>query len=272
MKLKSRIKADEFEKLADPLKECYTKQSDGDYELDADVEQHSTVRGMRTTMTKSVEESKKAREARKSLLEKLGIEDSDEADAKIEEYLALKADAEKQRGKKMLDEGKVAELVAEQVNTQVGAMKKDHDKQIKAVVAERDSFRNLAERGLVDSALSQALDLAGAKAKTKPFLLLKGKETYRLVGDKVVAMDGDKPLFGKDGTTPLSMSEWAEQQREAADVMFEASTGGGANGGTTKQLPGAFQLTREQARDTALYRTTKEAAEKVGKEVVILPQ
>lgn len=264
MKLKARVKADEFEKLADPLKELYVKQADGEYELDADVEGHSTVRGMKTALDKEKDDRRKVRERFKATLEKMGIEDDDEIEAKLDELVALKAEAEKQRGKKMLDEGKVEELLAERVS----GMKKDYDKKLATVTGERDSFRTVAERALVDSALTAALVAAGVKPKALPYLLLRGKETYRLVGENVVAMDGDKPLFGKDGQSPLSMSEWSETRREEADMMFEASTGGGANGGT-RTVPGAFNLTREQARDPNLYRQTKEAAAKAGKEVTI---
>jgi hypothetical protein len=99
-------------------------------------------------------------------------------------------------------------------------------------------------------------------------VLLRGKQIFRLDGERVIAMDGDKPKFGKDGQSPLAMGEWLDGLREEAQHLFEPSTGGGAVGGA-RTGPTAYTLTREQARDPAKYRATKEAAEKAGQELVI---
>jgi hypothetical protein len=265
VKLKSVLKVEDFDKLDEPVKAFYLKRADGMYELDADVEESTSVRGLKSAFEKEKEESKKARGARKALMEKLGIEDSDEADAKIEALLALQTEAEKVRGKKMLDEGKVQELV----NEQVAAMKKDHDKQILKLTGERDTYRTTAERAMVDGALQSAAVAAGVKKTALLDVLLRGKQVYRLDGGNVVAFDGDKQKFSKDGQTPLAMGEWLEGLREEAGHLFEPSTGGGANGGVRAVAGGAFQLSREQARDPAAYRATKEAATKAGKDVTI---
>lgn len=63
---------------------------------------------------------------------------------------------------------------------------------------------------------------------------------------KLTAMAGDAPIYGADGMTPMTPSEWLVKLKEEAPYFFQGSNGGGAGGDpvhkvhgrTTEQLKG----------------------------------
>jgi hypothetical protein len=51
---------------------------------------------------------------------------------------------------------------------------------------------------------------------------------------QLVAKDGDAIIYGADGATPMSPSEWVRGKlREQAPYFYKNSSGGGATGGGT---------------------------------------
>jgi hypothetical protein len=169
----------------------------------------------------------------------------------------LAAQAQKIKERKLIDAGKLDELVAERT----AAMKADYEKQIGSGTATQAALTRQLEALVVDNALRDAAAKASVRPTAVEDFLLRGKQLFRLQDGKAVPFDGDKAIYGKDGE-PLSMSEWAGSLSERAPHLFETSTGTGATGSTGAAATGGKTMTRAQFE--ALGTTERMAAAKGG--------
>lgn len=151
----------------------------------------------------------------------------------------LATKAAKERDKKLIDAGKVDELVSERVK----AMQSDFEKNLKAVSSERDGMRQQLEGLLIDTAIRDAAAKAGVRATAVEDVLLRGRSTFRLVEGKAAAMDGDKQIFGKNGD-PVTIDEWVSDLIDRAPHLFEQSQGGGSRQGTGAPALAAGRISR----------------------------
>lgn len=156
---------------------------------------------------------------------------------------------QKLRDKKLLEAGKVDELLAERT----AAMKAEYEKQIGKLTKELTGATGQLERLLIDNAIQTESAKAGVRTTALEDVLLRGRARFKLQDGKAVPVDQDgKVIFGKDGTNPQSISEWLADLAPAAPHLFEASTGGGAKPGPTGQA-GQKQMKRKdwEAKDPA---------------------
>lgn len=171
----------------------------------------------------------------------------------VEAYRTLTERAQKEKDKKLIDAGKVDELVASRVE----AMRAEYDKTTGLLTGERDSAKKQLESLLVDGALRDAAIKAGVRPTAVDDVLLRGRQTFRVVDGKAAAFAGDKALYGKD-SEPLAVGEWIAGLSEAAPHLFEPSTGGGAPGGQPSGKAG--KVTMKRAAWNALAPADKQAA------------
>ncbi len=139
-----------------------------------------------------------------------------------DEARKLAEQAQKQRDKKLVDAGRVDELLAERV----AAMKAEFDKQTGTLASERDKLSTQLGGLVVDGAIRDAAMKAGVRPTAVEDVLLRGRVVFRLQDGKAVAFDGDKPLFGKAGE-PLDVTEWVNGLADRAPHLFEPSRGAG---------------------------------------------
>lgn len=150
------------------------------------------------------------------------------------EYSKMKKQLEEMEDKTLIDDGKIDELVA----LRTERMRKDFESQAAKLTeakesAEKSSTENRTrlEKVLIDSQISQAVTGKGTVRKgAMPDILSRAKETWRLDDDGnpvAVNQDGSK-RYGKDGSKPLSMDEWAGDLLNEAGFLFEGSSGGGS--------------------------------------------
>jgi len=101
-----------------------------------------------------------------------------------------------------------------------------------------DAQQALARKDL-ESALQTAGLKAGVEEKALPDYLRRGVEVFGFDGEgKVVAKNGDTPLYSKDcPAEPLGMEEWASGLSTEAPHLFKPSKGGGANPGPGGPVP-----------------------------------
>lgn len=263
MALKAVVKS--LDEVDEAVRSLYAKRRDGSYELDVDVSGHSGVSEIQSQFEDAKSTRDKAKKAQREFLERLGVESVEDAAKTVDDLLKLKKDADSNRTKKLLDEGKLEEILTERT----AEMKRAHEAALKKLQEDNGTLRGIAERAMVDQSLLAAATTAGVRNTAMTDVLLRGKQVFHLDGDKVIAKDGEKTRFGSDGN-PLTMSEWLEKLHEDAPHLFEPSNGGGATGGSRQGGSDGFTLTREQARDPATYRNAKERAAKEGKDLVIL--
>ncbi|MDD4931633.1 MAG: hypothetical protein PHG66_05840 [Candidatus Colwellbacteria bacterium] len=137
--------------------------------------------------------------------------------------------------KKLLEEGKVEELVAQKTER----MRLDYEEQIKqltAALGERDtkltSTSQRLSEVLIDSEITKAVNAVGVVRKeAMTDIISRGRRTWHLEDNKPTPKEGDRLLYGKDGKAPLTFEEWAQALVIQAPFLFEPSSGGGAGGG-----------------------------------------
>jgi len=106
---------------------------------------------------------------------------------------------------------------------------------------------------------------AGVRASAVEDVLLRGRQTFRLVDGKAAAFEGDRPSYGKSGE-PLDVHEWLAGMADKAPHWFEASTGGGSKAGSPNL--GAAGKTMTRAAFDALPNGDKHATIKGGMTIV----
>lgn len=146
----------------------------------------------------------------------------------LDRYRELVDKAEKERSRKLIDAGKVDELVAERVN----AMKADHDKEVKRLADENARITSQLEGLVIDGAIRDAAMKAGARPEAIEDFLYRGRQIYRLQDGRAVPMEGDRPIYGKSGA-PMEIGEWVSTLTEKAPHLFTPSVGSGARAGAT---------------------------------------
>lgn len=262
--------------MADVLKAEYVKDGDG-FVLDADITDHPKARGLHASVQATREERDKLKTELKALADKLGDLDPEKAREALKRIHELDE-------KKLLDEGKVEELFQKRTER----MRAEHENALKAATAKIGELEQVvgSTRGrlsevLIDNAIAQQATASGVKASGLAPLLLIAK--HGLPNGKVPRweLDGDKPVpknadgtvkIGKDGTTPMALDEWFSVARSELADLFEPNRGAGAahSSGTQQGAGGRFVLTREQAKDFAVYKRAAAEAEKAGQVVTVV--
>lgn len=153
----------------------------------------------------------------------------------LDEIAEMKKKIQAIDDKKMIDAGKIDELVAQKVER----MKSDFESQIKKMTkALEDKDTELGKTTgrlaevLIDSEITKAVNGVGVVRKeAMRDIVARGRQTWKLEEGKPIPKEGDKILYGKDGKAALTFEEWATALLDTAPFLFESSGGGGAGGG-----------------------------------------
>lgn len=153
----------------------------------------------------------------------------------LDEYQSLRAEKDAQRDQKLIEEGKVEELINERVHR----MSQNFEKEKMTLQEQLDQLNNQAttykrkyDDSIVEQKLINAASRAGVRNEATTDVLNRAKQIWRNSeeGD-LVAMQGDNHLYGKDGRKPLEVEEWFESLADEAPHLFKNSEGSGALGG-----------------------------------------
>jgi hypothetical protein len=130
--------------------------------------------------------------------------------------------------KKLLDAGKVDELVA----GRIGTMKSDYETQLKDRDDKLSTSNRQLESLLIDSAVRSASNpTEGAQVIPSAIddVLLRAKTVYRIVDGVATPIDSKgQVIYGANGTDPMSIGEWMKGLLKTAPHLFAGSQGGGA--------------------------------------------
>jgi hypothetical protein len=78
-------------------------------------------------------------------------------------------------------------------------------------------------------------------------LVLRARSTYTLdKGQPVPKNEKGEVIYGKDGTTPMSIDDWMTGLKKTAPHLFRGSSGSGANGGRNNGQVDMSKLTPSQ--------------------------
>ena len=138
-----------------------------------------------------------------------------------EEYTRLKEEAEARDKKKMLDAGKVDELLEKQK----AQLEEKSSKDIAALTAERDELSTLNRKLLLTDVL-KAEALKNAAHETALGDIVSRADVWQLQDGKPVAVDGEGTPILKEGRH-ITMTEWLTDLQTSAPHLFKTSSGGG---------------------------------------------
>lgn len=256
--------------LPEALRGLYIEQ-DGKFVLDAEVEEHPKVGGLKSALKKERDAVATADKEFRALRERIGDMDPDKAREALKQIQAL-AD------KKLLDEGQIDELL----KTRTDRMKADHDTQVtafKTQLAERDAKLKGLSDTLRTMRVNDQIKTLAIDKKVRREAVDDAIARFTQIGidgvkwdidenGQVVAKRGDQIAYGKDATRPMPFDEGFEILAQKAPHLFEASSGGGA----MKAAGGGGQsyvLSAAESKDPTRYREAKAAAEKAGQTLTI---
>jgi hypothetical protein len=158
-----------------------------------------------------------------------------------DEAKRLLTEAQKVKDKKLIDSGKMEEVLAERT----AAMKAEHEKQVKALSDQLGTTTSQLEKLLVDNSIQTFASKAGVRETAMEDVLLRGRNLYKVKEGKAVPIAPDgKIIYGKDGVTPQSMEEWLSGLTTVAPHLFKESKGGGADNSTRTGPTGAKTMRR----------------------------
>ena len=155
--------------------------------------------------------------------------------AKYDEALKALDELEDLREKKMIEEGKMDEVLAERTEK----MRATYEGKIEGMQRKLEQVTETGSKAtirlndtLVDSAVHQAISNVGVLRKGAVFdVVHRAKGTWKLDDEQnLVPMKDEKVMYGKDGDNQLTMEEWARDLLEDAPYLFESSKGAGSRG------------------------------------------
>lgn len=148
-----------------------------------------------------------------------------------EEMRKLAAEKKRLEEEAQIKAGEIDKVIAARVT----AVKGELEKQLTVATAERDTLMARLSTIQIDQAVVTEAGKRGLRATAGPDIMARARSVFRLVNGAPVAFesDGKTGRVGKDGVTPLTVSEWIEGQVSEAPHLFEGNAGGGAAGGGT---------------------------------------
>ena len=241
-----QLKIDSLEDVHEDIRGAYVKARSGDgFELDfAQIKEHPGVAKIRQTANEIDKKRVDGEKALAALEEKYGDLDPEVARA------AMKA-AEEAGDKKMIEAGKIDELVG----NKVAKMKTDFEKQMAAktkVIDELTAGRAALSAELADikiyDAIKDAALTKGARKEALQDIKSRAKGTWSLKDGKPTAMNGEEEVYGKAGEA-LSIGEWVETLAAESPHLFEPNKGGSAPGSDSSAFSGAKIVSPAHAGD-----------------------
>jgi hypothetical protein len=154
--------------------------------------------------------------------------------------------------KELIKKGDVDKVIENRVKT----MRAEMENKITELTAKLDRSTGQLTILTVDNAVTAEAVKKGIQQTAIPDITTRARSIFKVEDGKPVAKSGDQVIFGRDGTTPLSITEWVEKQTTEAPHLFVQNQGGGAGGsgaggagGTSKEAnpwkKDSFNLTKQ---------------------------
>ena len=133
------------------------------------------------------------------------------------------------KDKKLIDEGKIEELMEERSKL----MREEHNKVIESMKGEQSNLTKKLEHLLIDSAVRDSAVKAGVVDTAIDDVVLRSQAIFSIKDGKAVPHDSNgNVIFGDGNSNPMEVSEWVKGLTESAPHLFNASTGGGSKHGS----------------------------------------
>lgn len=118
------------------------------------------------------------------------------------------------------------------VNLRVTNMKKDLETRLNGTESQLQQANAQLAVLMIDNAVRQEAVKNGALPTALDDLVLRARTVYTMEKGQAVPKDGSgQVIYGKDGQTPMAMSDWIASLKKTAPHLFAGSQGSGAGGG-----------------------------------------
>lgn len=190
------------------------------------------------------------------ILEQLGGADG------ISKLVEFKTRLEKDDLGKLLAEGKHDEWYEKRTS----ALRQDHENQVTALSdklsesgKQVDAALNRVRKMALRSEVVTACKESGVEASAMEDVQLRAERDFEYDADSdalVIRDENGGTVFGKDGSSPKTVGEWLEEQKEGSRHWFPPSKGGSAGGAGGPAAPGGAEDISKMPMDQ--YRATRE--------------
>lgn len=149
-------------------------------------------------------------------------------------YEDLKKKAKEFEEKQWIEAGEFDKVV----DNRVSQMKTDYDTKYNDLSSKYDLSQRQLESLLIDNKVQSVSAKIGIQPTALDDVLLRAKSTFKIKDGAAVASDKDgNIIYGKDGTTPMGIDDWAVNLKTNAPHLFLNSQGGGAQGSNGSGKP-----------------------------------
>jgi hypothetical protein len=144
-------------------------------------------------------------------------------------YKELQTLQRKLQEKELIDKGEVDKVV----ELRVQAMKDEHTTLATTLQTTLAAANARLETLLVHDVVKTEALKQGIVATAVDDVVLRAMTVYKMENGNPVPKGADgKIIYGKDGTTPMPVTEWLIGLKKTAPHLFQGSQGSGARGGT----------------------------------------
>jgi len=151
------------------------------------------------------------------------------ADIDLDQYAEMMQRARDQKDKKLIDAGKIDELLEERTKR----MQEDHAKAYNGLKDENSTYQRQLEGLMIDAAVRDHAAQHGVAPTAIDDVLLRAKAVFKLKDGQAVPMDGDGNVIYQAGATePMGVDQWVKGLTESAPHLFASSSGSGSQHGS----------------------------------------
>lgn len=147
----------------------------------------------------------------------------------VDAYADMVSKQEKLNNKKLIDAGKIDELLDEKTKS----MREVHNKELSKTNEVNQSLQNQLAKLVIDNAVRDSATKAGVVDTGMDDILLRSKSVFSLKDGKAIPTDNaGNTIFGHGTSEPMTVSEWVNAQQDVAPHLFKSSSGSGSAHGT----------------------------------------
>lgn len=172
-----------------------------------------------------------------------------------DDFDAFERDVEglRQISKRVQDgELKTNDQIEQAVKDRIDAVKSGYEenaaalrRQVKEVNEKALTFEQRLHRNQIDGEVTKAVihPDSGVRPEALPDILSRAYSLFKIEDGKPVPKQGEATIYGADGASPMSASEWIIKLRDEAPHYFRGNFGGGASGGKDGDRYGGMSKT-----------------------------
>lgn len=165
--------------------------------------------------------------------------------SKFEEtFKTLQSTAQQVADGKLKTSADIDKVIVERTNEMRSSFEKksqDDAKRIAELTGVNGSLKAELSKVHIDRQLTVAVmdEKSGARTDALPHILTEAYKVFHVQEDgSLLPKAGEAIIYGSDGATAMTPTEWLGKLKEKFPYLFKNSSGGGASGGTDKRFGG----------------------------------